>query len=73
MQSPKTAFAALAVIFLFALVMAYFVSSAAGVTMSGHGWFALVLGTILTLGLTAGLFWLSFHSARSGHDDEIDL
>ena len=72
MQSPRTVLLALGVIFLLALVVAYFVSSAAGVVMSAHGWFALILGTLFTLGLTGGLFWLSFHSARSGHDDEIE-
>jgi len=40
-----------------------------GSGMSGHGWFAYVLGGVLTLGLSAGLFALSFYSARHGHDD----
>lgn len=40
-----------------------------GSGMSGHGWFAYILGGVLTLGLSAGLFALSFYSARHGHDD----
>ena len=37
--------------------------------LSGHGWVAYVLGGVLTLGLSIGLFLLTFHSARHGYDD----
>ncbi len=37
--------------------------------VSGHGWFAYILGGVFTLGLSAGLFALTFYSARHGHDD----
>jgi hypothetical protein len=40
-----------------------------GAGVSGHGWFAYILGGVMTLGLSAGLFALSFHSARHGYDD----
>lgn len=40
-----------------------------GAGISGHGWFAYILGGVMTLGLSIGLFLLSFHSARHGHDD----
>lgn len=40
-----------------------------GSGMSGHGWFAYILGGVLTLGLSGALFALSFYSARHGHDD----
>ncbi|MFW5661149.1 MAG: hypothetical protein ACOC0V_00980 [Oceanicaulis sp.] len=40
--------------------------------MSGHGWFALVLGVVLTIAVGVGLMWLLFHSSRGGHDD-IDM
>ena len=40
-----------------------------GVTLSLHGWIAYGLGGIASLALSGGLFWLLFHSARSGHDD----
>lgn len=40
-----------------------------GVTMSLHGWIAYGLGAIASIALSVCLFWLSFHSARSGHDD----
>ena len=37
--------------------------------MTWHGWLALVLGVVLTAAVGAGLMWLLFYSARSGHDD----
>ena len=37
--------------------------------LSGHGWAAYILGAVLTVGLSGGLFFLSFYSSRSGHDD----
>lgn len=37
--------------------------------LSGHGWFAYILGGVMTLGLSIGLFLLTFHSARHGYDD----
>ncbi|MBK8198561.1 MAG: hypothetical protein IPK75_09335 [Acidobacteria bacterium] len=40
-----------------------------GSSLSGHGWFAYILGGVLTLGLSVGLFALSFYSSRHGHDD----
>jgi len=40
-----------------------------GVTMSMHGWIAYGLGALASIALSVGLFWLTFHSARSGHDD----
>jgi hypothetical protein len=38
-------------------------------TLSAHGWAALILGGLLTLGLSVGLFLLTFHSARHGYDE----
>ena len=40
-----------------------------GEGMSGHGWFAYVLGGVFTLALSFGLFSLTFFSARNGYDD----
>ena len=40
-----------------------------GIGISGHGWFAFILGGVFTLALSIGLFLLTFHSARHGHDD----
>lgn len=40
-----------------------------GTGITGHGWFAYILGGVMTLGLSMGLMMLSFHSARHGHDD----
>lgn len=37
--------------------------------VSGHGWFAYILGGVMTLALSIGLFFLTFYSARRGHDD----
>ena len=40
-----------------------------GVTMSMHGWIAYGIGALASIALSVGLFWLTFHGARSGHDD----
>lgn len=40
-----------------------------GIGLTGHGWFAYILGGVFTLALSIGLFLLTFHSARHGHDD----
>ena len=40
-----------------------------GVTLSLHGWIAYGIGALASIALSVGLFWLTFHSARSGHDD----
>ncbi|RAN36635.1 hypothetical protein [Hyphomonas pacifica] len=37
--------------------------------ISGHGWAAYIIGGVLTLALSIGLFLLTFHSARHGYDD----
>ncbi|MEO0882167.1 MAG: hypothetical protein AAFY34_05500 [Pseudomonadota bacterium] len=43
-----------------------------GVSLGLHGWVAIVLGSVLSLLVSAVLFGLTFHSARSGHDERID-
>jgi ABC-type transport system involved in cytochrome c biogenesis permease subunit len=37
--------------------------------MSIHGWIAMTLAAVLTLGLGGGLMWLAFYSSRRGYDD----
>ncbi len=44
----------------------------AATPMGVHGWVALVLGFVLTVGLGAGLMALSFYSSRAGYDDPDD-
>ena len=39
------------------------------VEMSRHGWTALILGTVLTILVGAGLMALVFYSHRRGYDD----
>lgn len=39
-----------------------------GVQLSGFGWFSLVLGVTVTIGLGAGLMGLVFYSARHDMD-----
>jgi hypothetical protein len=39
--------------------------------MTIHGWIALALGVSVTFGLGVGLMALTFHSARSGHDEAV--
>jgi len=43
-------------------------TSMAGVQMSGFGWFFLVLGVVVTIGLGAGLMALVFYSSRHDMD-----
>jgi hypothetical protein len=40
----------------------------AGVTMSGWGWFFMILGAVVTTGLGAGLMFLVFYSSRHDMD-----
>ncbi|WP_018148640.1 hypothetical protein [Henriciella marina] len=47
----------------------YMMWSQLGVTMSVHGWIAYGLGALASIALSVGLFWLVFHSSRSGQDD----
>lgn len=42
----------------------------ADVQMSMHGYIALALGVVATLGLGMGLMWLVYFSHRHGFDDE---
>jgi hypothetical protein len=63
--SIAAAFAALGV--LLALSMRGWMGPEMGV--SGHGMFAFIIGAVLTLAVSMGLFLLVFHSARHGYDD----
>ena len=40
-----------------------------GITMTMHGWIAYGLGCVFSIALAAGLFYLTFKSAREGYDD----
>ena len=40
-----------------------------GIHLSLHGWIAYGLGAAASFGLAAGLFFLTFKSAREGYDD----
>jgi len=42
----------------------------ADVELRLHGMIAIGLGALLSLALSAGLFFLVFHSARKGYDDD---
>ena len=58
---------------ILALVMFGFLSDWDPSYMSLHGWIALILCTIFTLGLGGGLMALVFHSANKGYDDRIKV
>lgn len=61
---------ALGTILVVAVTMAVSVMRGMGDTaMSGHGWAAMALGILFTLGLGGGLMALVFYSARRGYDD----
>ena len=40
-----------------------------GINMTVHGWIAYGLGCAASIALAAGLFYLTFKSAREGFDD----
>ncbi|HJW39908.1 MAG TPA: hypothetical protein VJ476_01625 [Rhizomicrobium sp.] len=42
--------------------------SLGGVQMSAFGWFALVAGSVLTIGVGGGLMALLFYSSRNDYD-----
>ena len=58
---------------ILAMVMFGFLSGWDPSYMSVHGWIALILCTIFTLGIGGGLMALVFHSANKGYDDRIDV
>lgn len=61
---------AMAAFTLFAILYAARVWMGAGpVHMGFHGWFAMALGVVLTLGLGVLLMGLVFYSARKGYDE----
>lgn len=43
-----------------------------GFDFSGHGWVAVLAGSLGTIALNAGLMWLIIFSHRRGHDDAAD-
>jgi len=46
-------------------------AAGAFVGLSGHGAFAMILGTVLSMGLGIGLMVAVFASSRSGHDESV--
>lgn len=53
--------------------LAYVYATHSGVSLTVHSWIAIGLGTVVSLGLSAVLFGLTFHSSRSGHDDDVGI
>ena len=58
---------------ILALVMFGFLSDWDPSYMSIHGWIALILCTVFTLGVGGGLMALVFHSHHKGYDDRIQV
>ncbi|XBQ16496.1 MAG: hypothetical protein ABL308_01150 [Oceanicaulis sp.] len=61
-----------AVLGVFLAVSVWFASRAwfsVDAELTGHGWFALALGVVLSFVVGGGLMWLLFYSSRSGRDD----
>jgi hypothetical protein len=58
---------------ILALVMFGFLTDWDPSYMSVHGWIALMLCTLFTLGIGGGLMALVFHSANKGYDDRIQV
>ena len=60
----------LGTILVVAVAMAVGVIGGMGdVGMTGHGWTAMALGIVFTVGIGGGLMALVFYSARRGYDD----
>ena len=63
---------ALAILLGFLLVSLWYAvqvwTAMSGVHMSGWGWFFLIAGIVVTVGLGAGLMALVFYSSRHGMD-----
>jgi len=62
--------AGLAVFAVLAALGAYLWTMLGDVELSTNGYIALVLGTLATVGLGAGLMALVFFSNRRGYDDQ---
>ncbi len=52
-----------------AFIAVTFMWAEAGVHLTLHGWIAYGLGCTVSIALAAGLFFLTFKSAREGYDD----
>ena len=55
--------------FFVVIMMAFIVGHIQGSPISGHGLFAIWLGSFFAFLASGGLMGLLFYSARSGHDD----
>ena len=52
------------------LIASFYVWQEMGsVALGFHGWLAVILGSLGSIILGAGLMWLSFYSNRTGYDD----
>lgn len=52
--------------------LAVWLNELSGLNFSIHGWIAVLLALIFSLGLYAALMVLMHRSHRSGHDQEVD-
>ncbi|MBM3535081.1 MAG: hypothetical protein FJX60_18825 [Alphaproteobacteria bacterium] len=50
---------------------AWLLSSLDAVSIGVHGWIALILGVVFSLGVGGGLMALVFISSRRGHDEKV--
>ena len=73
MASSTKLFIIFGFVSVLALVVAasYYVWQEMGAVALGfHGWLAVILGSVGTFGLGAGLMWLSFYSHHRGYDED---
>lgn len=70
MKSTLILAAALGAILVAAVILSVQVWTGMDAAMTGHGWFALAIGVVLSIVVGAGLMALVFFSSRSGHDDQ---
>jgi len=71
MLSKISLFLAAAFVLLLVLAGVAALWAELGVTMTRHGWIAYGLGAGASFALAAGLFHLTFKSAKQGYDDRV--
>ena len=72
MKKGTFAIIAAFVIVLLAVVAASFYvwQEMGAISLGFHGWLAIIVGSLGSIILGAGLMWLSFYSNRSGYDEK---
>lgn len=63
--------AALGFVALLCLWGVWIAFKSGGAPIGVHGWIAMGIAVVVGGGVSAGLMWLAFYSARKGYDDDV--